>query len=174
TAFIDSNLATYPPIVINPANYDTNIRHRTKITLHDLKKVLQEDLSTSEVTIEQIKRVKMMHDNFYEGSVFNFNYNTLLIVASVIAALGLVSDSTATVIASMLVSPIMGPVVALAYGTTILDRKMVKLSWTVLYFGGCDCWSLHRHGEIFFKIFNLSHGFCTICNPRCIILDRPC
>jgi hypothetical protein len=102
TAFIDSNLATNPPIVINPANYDTNTRHRTKITLHDLKKVLQEDLSTSEVTIEQIKRVKMMHDKFYEGAVFNFNYNTLLIVASVIAALGLVSDSTATVIASML------------------------------------------------------------------------
>lgn len=24
----------------------------------------------------------------------------------------------------------MGPVVALAYGTTILDRKMVRLAWT--------------------------------------------
>jgi hypothetical protein len=100
----DSNLVIDPSIVVvNPANYDTSTtRHRTKITLHDLKKVLQKDLNTSEVTIEQIQRVKLMHDKFHEGAVFNFNYNTLLIVASVIAGLGLVSDSTATVIASML------------------------------------------------------------------------
>jgi hypothetical protein len=104
TSPVDSNPIIYPSIVVvNPANYDTSTtRHRTKITLHDLKKVLQKDLNTSEVTIEQIQRVKLMHDKFYEGAVFNFNYNTLLIVASVIAGLGLVSDSTATVIASML------------------------------------------------------------------------
>ena len=76
--------------------------NHSRITLNDLKKILQQDKNTSEVTVEQIRRVKMMHDKFYEGTVFNFNYNTLLLVASVIAALGLVSDSTATVIASML------------------------------------------------------------------------
>jgi uncharacterized hydrophobic protein (TIGR00271 family) len=47
-------------------------------------------------------------------------------VASILAGLGLVSNSSATIIASMLVSPIMGPVVGLAYGTTICDWKMVK------------------------------------------------
>jgi len=82
------------------------------------------------VTVEQIERVKLMHDKFMDGAVFNFNYNTLLLVASVIAGLGLISNSTATIIASMLVSPIMGPVVAIAYGTTIFDRKMVRLAWT--------------------------------------------
>lgn len=79
-------------------------------------------------------------------------------MASVIAGLGLVSNSTATIIASMLVSPIMGPVVAIAYGkldtynnvreefesltimhyyrfsfcpgSTIYDRKMMRMAWT--------------------------------------------
>lgn len=67
-----------------------------------------------------------VHDRFAEGMVFSFNYNTLLLVASVLAGLGLVSNSSSTIIASMLVSPIMGPVVAMAYGTTIGDWKMVK------------------------------------------------
>jgi uncharacterized membrane protein len=72
--------------------------------------------------------VLMRHsaDRFADGVEFSFNYNTLLLVASILAGLGLVSNSSATIIASMLVSPIMGPVVWLAYGTTICDWNMVK------------------------------------------------
>jgi uncharacterized hydrophobic protein (TIGR00271 family) len=69
-----------------------------------------------------------VHDRFADAVEFSFNYNTLLLVASILAGLGLVSNSSATIIASMLVSPIMGPVVGLAYGTTICDWKMVKRS----------------------------------------------
>jgi uncharacterized hydrophobic protein (TIGR00271 family) len=69
-----------------------------------------------------------VHDRFADGVEFSFNYNTLLLVASVLAGLGLASNSSATIIASMLVSPIMGPVVGLAYGTTICDWKMVRRS----------------------------------------------
>jgi hypothetical protein len=107
---------------------DTESRRGHHITLNDLKKIIERDNNFSEVTVEQIERVRLMHDKFMEGAVFSFNYNTLLLVASVIAGLGLVSNSTATIIASMLVSPIMGPVIALGYGTTISDRKMVWLA----------------------------------------------
>jgi uncharacterized membrane protein len=51
-----------------------------------------------------------MHGRLREGSVFSFNYNTLLLVASILAGLGLASNSSAMIISSMLVSPIMGPV----------------------------------------------------------------
>ena len=60
-----------------------------------------------------------------DGASFSFNYNTLLFVASVLAGLGLVGNSSTTVIASMLISPIMGPVIGLAYGSTICDWKLV-------------------------------------------------
>jgi len=69
-----------------------------------------------------------MHARFMEGAVFSFNYNTLILVASVMAALGLASNGSATIIASMLVSPIMGPVAAMAYGTSIWDRQMIKIA----------------------------------------------
>ena len=59
---------------------------RGRITLNDLKKIIEHDDQFSEVTVEQIERVKLMHDKFLEGTVFSFNYNTPLLVASVIAA----------------------------------------------------------------------------------------
>lgn len=70
----------------------------------------KEDIS---ITPEQLDRVRKMHKGIRQATRFCFNYNTLLLVASVLAALGLVSNSTATVIASMLVSPLMGPVIGL-------------------------------------------------------------
>ena len=59
----------------------------------------------TEVTIEDIDRTKLMHDRFLGDSQFNFNYTTLLIIASVIAAMGLANNGGASIIASMLVSP---------------------------------------------------------------------
>lgn len=45
-----------------------------------------------------------MHKKIDDGVNFSFNFNVLLLVSSVLAALGLVSDTGATIIASMLVS----------------------------------------------------------------------
>ncbi len=75
------------------------------VRLNDVAMALRRStLAMEGVTQEQISRVRLMHDTFAEGAEMNFNYNTLLLVASVLAGLGLAAGSTATVIASMLVS----------------------------------------------------------------------
>lgn len=81
-----------------------------------------------EVTQEQLDRTRMMHAKIEEGAMFTFNYNTLILCAAIIAGLGLVSNGGAAIIASMLISPLMGPVVGLAYGITIRDWKLVRRS----------------------------------------------
>ena len=63
--------------------------------------------ATGAVSHEQIARIKEMHDKISDGVDFNFNYYCLLMVASIIAGLGLATDSSTTVISSMLLSPIM-------------------------------------------------------------------
>jgi hypothetical protein len=83
-------------------NDSNNVVPGRKTRLEDLRRIIEADDRFEEVTVEQIERVKLMHDRFMEGAVPNFNYNTLLLVAAVIAGLGLVSNSTATIIASML------------------------------------------------------------------------
>jgi uncharacterized hydrophobic protein (TIGR00271 family) len=102
---------------------------RPPIRLEDWAKLIQQDSEEfARVSLDQIERIKIVHDRFLEGCTLSFNYNTLILVASVIAALGLASNSVATIIASMLVSPIMGPVVGIAYGATIRDWAMVRTS----------------------------------------------
>ena len=99
---------------------------RTRIKAYGRRmfRIFKNDDSYIEVTREEIRRVRAIHKRFREGSEFCFNYNVLLIIASIIAALGLGSNSSASVIASMLVSPLMGPVLGMAYGATILDMKL--------------------------------------------------
>lgn len=59
-------------------------------------------------------------------STFSFDFLVLTLVASTLAAFGLSTNNPVIVVASMLVSPIMGPVLALTFGTIINDRAMVR------------------------------------------------
>jgi uncharacterized hydrophobic protein (TIGR00271 family) len=52
----------------------------------------------------------------------------LLILASAIATFGLIADSVATVIGAMIVAPLMLPIMGLAFGISIADRKAVTTS----------------------------------------------
>lgn len=94
-----------------------------------LFRLFMRDDEILEVTREEIQRVRVMHKRFLENSKLSFNYNTLLVIASVIASLGLGSNSTATIIASMLVSPLMGPVIGMAYAATIRDCRMFRIAF---------------------------------------------
>jgi Domain of unknown function (DUF389) len=119
----------------------TSNRSKTAVGTRDIIKIFSVDDDTDfiEVSPDVLERVKMMHDRMAEGANFSFNYNTLLFVASILAGLGLVSNSSATIIASMLVSPLMGPVVGLAYGTTIHDWNLVAVSMRTELFSLLFC-----------------------------------
>ena len=78
-----------------------------KINKQDVKAVFKASHTTATASNEQIQRIKMMHQKIDDGIKWNFNYSCLLMVASVVAALGLATDSSTTVISSMLLSPIM-------------------------------------------------------------------
>ncbi|MES1910164.1 MAG: hypothetical protein MHM6MM_002811 [Cercozoa sp. M6MM] len=61
------------------------------------------------------------------GAQLSFDYVTLVVIASVIATVGLATDSAVTVVASMLVSPIMGPIMSFTFGYHVRDWRMVKV-----------------------------------------------
>jgi len=66
-------------------------------------------------------------ESIMDGGSITFDYIMYLTSAAVIAAVGLGVDSPVSVVASMLVSPIMGPVLCIAFGTVTRDWKMVEL-----------------------------------------------
>jgi len=56
----------------------------------------------------------------------DFNYISFVVLSSVIAAMGLVTDNNITLIASMIVAPLMGPIVAMAFGAVTSNQKILK------------------------------------------------
>ena len=56
-------------------------------------------------------------------------YITLVFVAAIIASIGLRRNSATTVISSMLVSPLMGPILGMTFGLAIRDKTMIWKSF---------------------------------------------
>nr|XP_033320981.1 uncharacterized protein LOC117217466 [Megalopta genalis] len=68
--------------------------------------------------------VKQVVDGVRSGGDLTFDYVLLVLTADCLAALGLVENSATNVVAAMLVSPLMGPVMSVTFGTIIADRNL--------------------------------------------------
>lgn len=78
---------------------------------------------------------KQTYAEIEEGVYFRGHNLWLLVLSMGIACVGLNINSTAAVIGAMLISPLMGPVVGLAFGLSIKDKGLIKLSlwnWTIM------------------------------------------
>ena len=53
-------------------------------------------------------------------------YITMVIIACVVAAIGLIRDDIAIIIAAMVIAPLLGPNMALALATTLADKELAK------------------------------------------------
>ena len=69
-----------------------------------------------------------------------FNYLGFVVVAALIADVGLATNSPAVVVASMLVSPLMGPIMAVTFGTAMRDASMVKKGLRNEFIGFALCY----------------------------------
>lgn len=58
------------------------------------------------------------------GAEFSFDFLLLLILAGLIAVMGLVENSSVVLVASMLVSPLMGPILAGIFGGVVQDNSL--------------------------------------------------
>ncbi|KAF7390288.1 hypothetical protein HZH68_012145 [Vespula germanica] len=79
--------------------------------------------------------VKQVVDGVRSGGDLSFDYVLLVLTADCLAALGLVENSATNVVAAMLVSPLMGPVMSLTFGTIIADRSLQLVGLKSLLLG---------------------------------------
>lgn len=66
---------------------------------------------------------QVLHDVRADAAL-TFDWVFLLLVAAFVAAIGLVENSTVILVASMLISPLMGPITASTLGTAVKDRSL--------------------------------------------------
>mmetsp|Transcript_28956 Transcript_28956/g.40713 ORF Transcript_28956/g.40713 Transcript_28956/m.40713 type:complete len:409 (-) Transcript_28956:32-1258(-) len=75
---------------------------------------------TDRMTVEEI------FESIDSQSHLTFDYLAMVFVAAVISSMGLITDSSVTVVASMLVSPLMGPILCVTFGCAIRNTEMIK------------------------------------------------
>ena len=77
------------------------------------------DFKSDRLTTEEI------YNTIFDGASIGINTAILLIAAVVIAFVGLASDSSVAVVASMLISPLMNPLLAVTLGIMVNDTKLL-------------------------------------------------
>ena len=113
----DSNACWYDDHNILPdGGYDIddieNTTKRYSAALDKKVKKFYASVKSRMLVAEVVKRIK-------SEAEFTFDYVALLCIASTIALLGLIEDSTVVIVASMLVSPLMGTILAAIFGAVI-------------------------------------------------------
>jgi uncharacterized hydrophobic protein (TIGR00271 family) len=71
---------------------------------------------------------KVVYDSIKMESSIGITYFLLVILAAVVATLGLLTNSTAVIIGAMLISPIMSPIIGMSFSITLGDSKMFSQS----------------------------------------------
>lgn len=65
-----------------------------------------------------------LYSDISDAVQFNRIYMSLVILSTIVAALGILRDNTAVVIGAMVIAPLLGPNVGLALSTTLADPKL--------------------------------------------------
>ena len=72
--------------------------------------------------------LKLLNRSLWKGANPSLSYYVMLFISGVIATLGLLAGSTAAIIGAMIVAPLMGPIVAMAFAITMGNRRLFKQS----------------------------------------------
>jgi uncharacterized hydrophobic protein (TIGR00341 family) len=73
-----------------------------------------------------------LYSQIEKGARLDTNYVLLTMLSTVVAAIGLIEDNVAVVVGAMVIAPLLGPNIALAFGTSLGDGR---LAWQALRTG---------------------------------------
>lgn len=83
--------------------------------------------------------LKLLNRGLWKGANPSLSYYVMLLISGVISVLGLLAGSTAAIIGAMIVAPLMGPIVAMAFAITMGNRRLLKQSGLSVFTGSLMC-----------------------------------
>ncbi|XP_067124254.1 uncharacterized protein [Centruroides vittatus] len=97
----------------------------------DIKKSLKEGIRNMQRQFLKSVTARLTVAQVVEGvranAMLTFDFMMFTVLASMIAALGLMENSSVVLVASMLISPLMGPILAGTFGAVIQDKSLRNL-----------------------------------------------
>ena len=76
-----------------------------------------------------------LYQSIERNAHINLNYFLLVVLSTIVAAVGMLEDSVAVVIGAMVIAPLLGPNIALAFGTVLGDGKLMLRAFSALLVG---------------------------------------
>ncbi len=117
------------------------------------------------VTLERRADVRR---NMRDSAQPDFDYFVLVVLSSMIATLGLLTNSGAVIIGAMLVAPLMSPIIGLGLGSLIGDEPLLKNSGSAILRGALIAVGI----SIFLTWVNASLPFTTLHDLPSEVLAR--
>lgn len=78
----------------------------------------------SSPTIISKEKRRELYDNIKIESLGGITYYLMVLLAAIVATLGLLTNSTAVIIGAMLISPIMSPIIGMSFAVTLGDTEL--------------------------------------------------
>lgn len=66
-----------------------------------------------------------LYSRIAQGARIDSNYLLLTFLSTVVAAIGLIEDNVAVVVGAMVIAPLLGPIIALAFGSSLGDGRLI-------------------------------------------------
>ncbi len=64
-------------------------------------------------------------DDMEKGGSLNMDFILMVVLSAIVAGIGLIESNVAVIIGAMVIAPLLGPNLALAFGTTLGDKKLI-------------------------------------------------
>jgi uncharacterized hydrophobic protein (TIGR00341 family) len=78
---------------------------------------------------EQVRRTALTREELYhqieKGAKLDRNYLLMVVFSTIVAAIGLIEDNVAVVVGAMVIAPLLGPNIALAFATSLGDTNLL-------------------------------------------------
>ena len=76
-----------------------------------------------------------LNRSLWRLSVPSFSFHFMLMLSAIISTLGLLANSVAIIIGAMIIAPLMGPIIGMAYSVAMGNRKLLRRSSFTLFKG---------------------------------------
>lgn len=99
------------------------------VDILDLKASLpreaEEKSSDTKIQRDATLAVEEIYENVKKQSSLSFDYIAFIILAAIMAGIGLIQNNVTVIVASMLLSPLMGPMLGVAFGYVVRDNALL-------------------------------------------------
>jgi uncharacterized hydrophobic protein (TIGR00341 family) len=84
----------------------------------------EEDRESGRKTSSRSTTREELYDQIEKGARLESNYLLLVFLSTIVAAIGLIEDNVAVVVGAMVIAPLLGPNIALAFATSLGDGAL--------------------------------------------------